>query len=150
MNVEQKLEKSMYGPPKVKPDEQKKYLGTFRERVVIAVANQYATQQKYQTIFKAKLTEDNQVFKSLTMKINDSIDIRVKIKYMKIAKALNIKSTVVSENISNNANAYAIVVHSDQAENIEVIDIEKLNIDISKNNTPKKKNFFGKLFGSQK
>lgn len=33
-DIQDYLDKGMYGTPQLKPDEQKKYLGTFRERVV--------------------------------------------------------------------------------------------------------------------
>lgn len=36
--VDQRLENGIYGTPKIKPDEQRKYLGTFRERVCLTIS----------------------------------------------------------------------------------------------------------------
>ena len=36
--MEQRIDNAIYGPPKIKPDEQRKYLGTFRERVCLTIS----------------------------------------------------------------------------------------------------------------
>lgn len=36
--VQQRLDNGVYGTPKIKPDEQRKYLGTFRERVCLTIS----------------------------------------------------------------------------------------------------------------
>lgn len=36
--VEQRLDNGIYGTPQVKPDEQRRYLGTFRERVCLTIS----------------------------------------------------------------------------------------------------------------
>lgn len=36
--ADQRLENGIYGTPKIKPDEQRKYLGTFRERVCLTIS----------------------------------------------------------------------------------------------------------------
>ena len=36
--LDQRLENGIYGTPKIKPDEQRKYLGTFRERVCLTIS----------------------------------------------------------------------------------------------------------------
>ena len=36
-DLNDRLTESLYGTPQVKPDEQRKYLGTFRERVALTL-----------------------------------------------------------------------------------------------------------------
>ncbi|WP_242364113.1 YueI family protein [Limosilactobacillus antri] len=36
--VEQRLDNGIYGTPQIKPDEQRRYLGTFRERVCLTIS----------------------------------------------------------------------------------------------------------------
>lgn len=36
-NVQDYLEKGLYGTPQIKPDEKRRYLGTYRERVIFAI-----------------------------------------------------------------------------------------------------------------
>ncbi|MDO4902826.1 MAG: YueI family protein [Limosilactobacillus sp.] len=36
--VERRIDNGVYGTPKIKPDEQRKYLGTFRERVCLTIS----------------------------------------------------------------------------------------------------------------
>ena len=36
--VDQRLQNAVYGTPKINPDEQRRYLGTFRERVCLTIS----------------------------------------------------------------------------------------------------------------
>lgn len=36
--TQQRIDNAIYGPSKIKPDEQRKYLGTFRERVCLTIS----------------------------------------------------------------------------------------------------------------
>ena len=46
-NLNERLSQSMYGSPKVKPDEQRHYLGTFRERVALTLDQGEAQQPQF-------------------------------------------------------------------------------------------------------
>lgn len=37
-STQQRIDNAVYGTPKIKPDEQRKYLGTFRERVCLTIS----------------------------------------------------------------------------------------------------------------
>ncbi|MTV83015.1 YueI family protein [Secundilactobacillus folii] len=50
------LDNAMYGPPKLHPDEQRQYLGTFRERVSLLMSIEQVQQGEFQTAFKQELT----------------------------------------------------------------------------------------------
>jgi len=49
------LDNAMYGPPKLHPDEQRTYLGTFRERVDLLMSIQQLQHAEYQTEFQTEL-----------------------------------------------------------------------------------------------
>lgn len=49
------LDNAMYGPPKLHPDEQRTYLGTFRERVSLLMSIEQLQNGKYLAAFQAEL-----------------------------------------------------------------------------------------------
>lgn len=53
--TQQRIENAVYGTPKVKPDEQRKYLGTFRERVCLTISVQELREQDWQAALAAEL-----------------------------------------------------------------------------------------------
>lgn len=53
--TEQRIENAIYGTPKIKPDEQRKYLGTFRERVCLTISFQELRAQSWQLALVAEL-----------------------------------------------------------------------------------------------
>lgn len=46
-STEQRIDNAIYGTPKIKPDEQRKYLGTFRERVCLTISVQELRDQDW-------------------------------------------------------------------------------------------------------
>ena len=55
--LQEHLNKGMYGTPKLKPDEQRKYLGTFRERVDLTVTFAQLNSEKYYPAIQQELEE---------------------------------------------------------------------------------------------
>lgn len=53
--TEQRIENAIYGTPKIKPDEQRKYLGTFRERVCLTISVKELREQNWQPALIAEL-----------------------------------------------------------------------------------------------
>ena len=53
--LQEHLNKGMYGTPKLKPDEQRKYLGTFRERVDLTVTFAQLNSEKYYPAIQKEL-----------------------------------------------------------------------------------------------
>lgn len=45
--AQQRIDNAIYGTPKIKPDEQRKYLGTFRERVCLTISVAELHQQNW-------------------------------------------------------------------------------------------------------
>lgn len=59
-DVNDYLDKAMYGTPQLKPDEQKKYLGTFRERVVFALTLNQMKNKKFEKYCLDKISKHPQ------------------------------------------------------------------------------------------
>ncbi|WP_267200953.1 YueI family protein [Limosilactobacillus kribbianus] len=51
----QHIDNAIYGTPKIKPDEQRKYLGTFRERVCLTISVQELRTQNWQVALVEEL-----------------------------------------------------------------------------------------------
>ncbi|MDR1567134.1 MAG: YueI family protein [Streptococcaceae bacterium] len=125
MGIEEKLEQGIYGKPQLKPDEYRQYLGTFRERVILAMNHQAVEKTCYCNQFIKLLQQLKDEYNPLCLKINDKLAGNVKAKYLKAAANLEIPATIIPENATSNIEPYALVLHSDHAVNQQVIDIEK-------------------------
>ena len=55
--VEQRIDSAVYGTPKIKPDEQRKYLGTFRERVCLTISVAELQEQDWAAAVTAELAK---------------------------------------------------------------------------------------------
>ena len=53
--AQQRIDNAIYGTPKIKPDEQRKYLGTFRERVCLTISVQELKEQNWTKALTAEL-----------------------------------------------------------------------------------------------
>lgn len=53
--AQQRIDNAVYGTPKIKPDEQRKYLGTFRERVCLTISVQELQEQDWTKALTAEL-----------------------------------------------------------------------------------------------
>ncbi|MBB1079904.1 YueI family protein [Limosilactobacillus sp. STM2_1] len=53
--TQQRIDNAVYGTPKIKPDEQRKYLGTFRERVCLTISVQELQEQDWTKALTAEI-----------------------------------------------------------------------------------------------
>lgn len=53
--VDQRLQNAVYGTPKINPDEQRRYLGTFRERVCLTISVEQLRQHDWSPALKKEL-----------------------------------------------------------------------------------------------
>ncbi len=116
-DLESKVLHAAAGEKRLNPDEQRLYFGTFAERVVLAIplddSRLANTKNRFEDILKA-LTEDYEV---LFVKISPKLAVSDQCYYMKIAQNLQIQATIVDE--KNAHSPYGIIVHSNQAENVD-------------------------------
>ena len=104
------LEKA-HGGLKLNPDEQRRFLGTFEERVLgyaeLATANDDKFQRAFLTILETLKKETEPLF----VKISPQVEFEKQVYYLKNAKDSDCQATIVSED--HNSSPFGMVIHSD-------------------------------------
>ena len=104
------LEKA-HGGLKLNPDEQRRFLGTFEERVLgyaeLATANDDKFQKGFLTILETFKKETEPLF----VKISPQVVFEKQVYYLKQAKGADCQATIVSED--HNSSPFGLVIHSD-------------------------------------
>ena len=104
------LEKA-HGGLKLNPDEQRRFLGTFEERVLgyaeLATANDDKFQKAFLTILETFKKETEPLF----VKISPQVEFDKQVYYLKNAKDSDCQATIVSED--HNSSPFGLVIHSD-------------------------------------
>ena len=104
------LEKA-HGGLKLNPDEQRRFLGTFEERVLgyaeLATANEDKFQKAFLTILETFKKETEPLF----IKISPQVEFDKQVYYLKNAKDSDCQATIVSED--HNSSPFGLVIHSD-------------------------------------
>lgn len=115
------LDNAMYGTPKLHPDEQRTYLGTFRERVSLLMSIQQVQNAEYLPVFQAELTAhpDYQVI------LNGHAGTASLKPYLQIAGQLQRAFTIVQDDFyGNKPTDSGLVVISKKAINQYPIKVE--------------------------
>ncbi|WP_321388437.1 YueI family protein [uncultured Enterococcus sp.] len=140
--LQKHLDASRYGTPKLKPDEQKKYMGTFRERCFVTM-----------TIAQMKIEKDKKNFlKELTahpdgtVLLNGKMDIALQTAYIKMINAQGGRFTVVNEAQSSEPDALGLVLAADHAVDVTEVDIDKKYPDTPEQKPAEKEGFWKSLF----
>ena len=144
-SLENKVLQCASGEKRLNPDELRQYFGTYAERVVLAVLLEDAEKNNFPQILKDLLA----VYPNLSLKLSPKLADQTQFTYIKTAQALNISATIVDEAKAHSP--YGLIVHSNQAENLDKVLFSELYPDIL---APSKtepiletKGFFAKLFG---
>ena len=99
------------GGLKLNPDEQRRFLGTFEERVLgyaeLATANDDKFQKAFLTILETLKKETEPLF----VKISPQVEFDKQVFYLKQAKDADCQATIVSED--HNSSPFGLVIHSD-------------------------------------
>ena len=99
------------GGLKLNPDEQRRFLGTFEERVLgyaeLATANDDKFQKGFLTILECLKKETEPLF----VKISPQVEFEKQVYYLKNAKDSDCQATIVSED--HNSSPFGLVIHSD-------------------------------------
>lgn len=138
------MNKAMYGAPKVKPDEQRKYLGTFRERVDLTVTFAQLNSNNYYDALEEELTKHP----DYRMTINGHVNESQLSKLLQLANKTKVAFTCNTDmSLAHGADDFAIVfADKTQAINHDVIDIAQLypnaTHQVEKATAPKNKKHF--------
>ena len=110
-DVSKQILEKAHGGLKLNPDEQRRFLGTFEERVlgyaVLATANDDKFQKGFLTILETFKKETEPLF----VKISPQVEFDKQVYYLKNAKDSDCQATIVSED--HNSSPFGLVIHSD-------------------------------------
>jgi uncharacterized protein YueI len=137
-NVDEVLQQGIHGPLETKPEERRKYLGTLRERIIVALTkSQVAEAKPYPQVAQfMKQHPQAHLFLNGTMNYEDLS------KYVKMAAKNKISHTIVTN--KEHDTDIGLVLAMDHAIDKEEIYINK-KVEYT-NEVKKNKGFFSKLF----
>lgn len=142
--VDDYIEQGIYGKKEINPDERRKFLGTLRERIVIALSN---AQVRGNRIFPV-VEEEVKNNKDAVMYLNGHIDYSYLSKYVQMALKYKVPYTIVNNKEYNSQ--IGMVLAYDYAIDREEIYIQENNLqvqNVSQEKEPKKKiSFWKKLW----
>ena len=150
-DVSSRLEQSsMGGTPKVNPDEQRRYLGTFRERVSLAIQIKDLSNPNAVNALQKEFDNNN----SYQLIINGNLDHDVVSPFIRLASQNNIKFVIKTDSFYRTApDNYGVVYANSQSINVNPVDFEEkynqqdTSENSSNDSSDKQTNqsFFGKL-----
>lgn len=140
------------GENRLNPDEQRLYLGTYRERVLLTVDLAEAGQLSVKETFSLALDRISNQHSPVQLKLSASLAEDSQTLYMKQAQAAQIPFTLVEERGAQSP--FGLLLHTDHAVNLDKLDIFEQFPDLktaSQTKVSKKKlakiSFWGRLFG---
>ena len=122
-DVSKQILEKAHGGLKLNPDEQRRFLGTFEERVLgyaeLATANDDKFQKAFLTILETFKKETEPLF----VKISPQVVFEKQVYYLKQAKDADCQATIVSED--HNSSPFGLIIHSDAPVQINEKDLKK-------------------------
>ena len=139
------LEKA-HGGLKLNPDEQRRFLGTFEERVLGYAELATANDDKFQKGFLTILETLKKGTEPLFVKISPQVVFEKQVYYLKQAKDADCQATIVSED--HNSSPFGMVIHSDSPVQTQEKDLKKAFSDLwQEKGTKAPTSFWKKWFG---
>ena len=110
-DVSKQILEKAHGGLKLNPDEQRRFLGTFEERVLGYADLETADDDNFQKGFLTILETLKKETELLFVKISPQVEFDKQVFYLKHAKDDNCQATIVSED--HNSSPFGLVIHSD-------------------------------------
>ena len=110
-DVSKQILEKAHGGLKLNPDEQRRFLGTFEERVLGYAELATANDDKFQKGFLTILETFKKETEPLLVKISPQVVFEKQVYYLKQAKDADCQATIVSED--HNSSPFGLVIHSD-------------------------------------
>ena len=142
----QLLEKA-HGGPKLNPDEQRRFLGTFEERVLGYADVETANSLQLQEGFFSILERFQEKVEELFVKISPNIEFDKQVFYLKQAKESNCQATIVSDD--HITSPFGLVIHTNEPVQVDEKDLRLAFSSLweEKKADPPKKSVWKKWFG---
>ncbi|WP_138336324.1 MULTISPECIES: DUF1694 domain-containing protein [Streptococcus] len=134
----QLLEKA-HGGPKLNPDEQRRYLGTFEERVLGYADINTANSPELEHGFFSILEDFQEKVEELFVKISPNIEFDKQVFYLRRAKESNCQATIVSDD--HITSPFGLIIHTNEPVQVEEKDLRLAFSNLwekKKTETPKK------------
>lgn len=141
--LQKHLDHGRYGAPNLKPDEQRQYLGTFRERCLLSMTVAQMEQPELKKLLDQHLT----AFAGYSLLINGAIPENLQSEYIQLASQHHFPFTIVTASEQYEAQSIGLLIVATEAVAVTDIDIEKQfhTTTQPKQDTPKQ-SFWSKLF----
>ena len=141
------LEKAA-GPTRFNPDEQRRFLETYEERVIASCTLEEARDQMYLEQYSTILTDISDRFHPVLVKISPTLDEGSQLQYLKKTKDLGLVASIVSDDCRHSP--FGLIIHTDHPSGISPTDmnLQYPNLFEKKEETasPEKKSFWKRLF----
>lgn len=105
-DVQSHLDKGMYGTPLVNPEEQHKYMGTFRERCYLSMT----VAEMKDPINKENFLKEIEKQPDVTVLLNGSLPLTIQNQYIQLATKQNVRFTIVNDYVSDDPNSFGLLV----------------------------------------
>lgn len=141
-SVDDILKEGIYGPKEIKPEEKRKFLGTFRERVLIALSRSQVREREIYPQVEEQMKENS----SVRLLLNGNIDYESLSKYVKLAQNHHIEYTIVTNKEQDTDIGLVLAMdHAIDKEDIYVVKKEPA-LQQAQNGGKEKSSIFAKLF----
>ncbi|MFL6556340.1 MAG: YueI family protein [Bacillus sp. (in: firmicutes)] len=138
--VDEVLQQGIYGPLETKPDERRKFLGTLRERIVVALTKSQVAEKNIYPQVERQMKEKPQSH----LFLNGNMSYEILSKYVKLATKYKIEHTLVTNKVHDSE--IGLVLAMDHAIDKEDIYITNKEPQPAQSVVKKKKSFFAKIF----
>ena len=135
-DVSKQILEKANGGLKLNPDEQRRFLGTFEERVLGYADLETADDDKFQKGFLTILETFKKETEPLFVKISPQVEFDKQVFYLKQAKEAECQATIVSED--HNSSPFGLIIHSDAPVQTSEKDLRKAFSDLWQEKVMKK------------
>ena len=135
-DVSKQILEKANGGLKLNPDEQRRFLGTFEERVLGYADLETADDDKFQKGFLTILETFKKESEPLFVKISPQVEFDKQVFYLKQAKEAECQATIVSED--HNSSPFGLIIHSDAPVQTSEKDLRKAFSDLWQEKVMKK------------
>ncbi|HFQ3425432.1 TPA: DUF1694 domain-containing protein [Streptococcus equi subsp. zooepidemicus] len=112
-SLDTRLLKGASGENRFDPDQQRYYLGTYAERIVLALPLTEVDHEKAKGYITAQLPHLKEAYFPLSFKLSSEFGSAYQMYYMKLAQQNALSATIVDE--KGAVSPFALIIHSDHA-----------------------------------
>lgn len=145
-DVNQKIMERAAGNRILNPDEQRYYLGTFRERVLVTIPSEAIYNKAILSLFSKALDDLTKEISPVKVAISSQISSERQIALLTSTKQKGLAATIIDDKTSNSP--YSVVIYTDHAINREETNLLSLfQRETETKQNKRQKGFLKHLFG---